>query len=138
MPIRRSNHDRSGIPQVGTVRGSICLKCDENTKKNCRVQGLSRRSALLYGDRDGKHRTADAFTDTLIVARGDVDERRGRDSSYHTRSAPTARSSVTVSRHCFLFFSFFLRIYIRRRGIIRKQTGAILLSGGRERNGLQL
>jgi len=40
---------------------------------------------------------------------------------------PTTRSSVTVSRHCFLFF-LLARIYIHRRDI-RKQTGAILLSG---------
>lgn len=56
-----------------------------------------------------------------------------------TTVAPTARSSATVSRpHCsfYLLLPFFLlaRIYIHGRGI-RKQTGAILLSGSRQRNG---
>jgi len=52
--------------------------------------------------------------------------------------APTARSSATVFRSTALFIPlpFFLlaRIYIHGR-CIRKQTGAILLSGNRQRNG---
>ena len=88
--------------------------------------------------RENTRRHRRVSRDDVTAARGDVHVNRGRDARNHD----DRRTDRTIVRDrfsallflSFLPFFFLARIYIHDRGI-RKQMGAILLSGSRQRNG---
>lgn len=107
-----TSDERSDIPQVGTrIRG-------REEKKHGIAARLPPESRCTHGStRLGREKRAD---DARSAARCcDVD---GAPTDVRTLND----TGSSVSRHC--FFTLSTRIYIHRRGI-RKQTGAILISG---------
>lgn len=139
-PAAGRNRERSGIPQVGTVRGSRLRSRDQLPRIRPTSGGFARRSDFAATTTTGIATTedeADALPwRDLTATRGNVDRTRVSRATVtdrSTRPAIVSRGTVFL-----LFFSLLSRIYIRR-GDIRKQTGAILLSvaiaSGTDRNG---